>query len=73
MILVAEFMPQMLRKSRGSTGERARAGTPLDRRDEWAALHVLNFVECVRAGNTKTNCDIDAAFMEGITRALSPS
>lgn len=35
------------------------------------ALHVLNFVECVRAGNLKTNCDIDTAFMEGITANMA--
>lgn len=30
------------------------------------ALHVLNFVECIRAGNHKTNCDVDAAFEEAV-------
>ncbi len=30
------------------------------------ALHVLNFVECIRANNLKTNCDIDMAFDEAV-------
>ncbi len=29
-------------------------------------LHVLNFVECVRAGNLKTNCNVDMAFEEAV-------
>ncbi len=30
------------------------------------ALHALNFVECVRSGNVKTNCNIDMAFDEAV-------
>ncbi|MBI1783549.1 Gfo/Idh/MocA family oxidoreductase [Candidatus Sumerlaeota bacterium] len=30
------------------------------------ALHVLNFVECIRKGNVKTNCHVDMAFDEAV-------
>lgn len=30
------------------------------------ALHTLNFIECVRAGNRVTNCHVDIAFQEGV-------
>lgn len=35
------------------------------------ALHILNFVESIRAGNLKTNCHLDIAFEEAVTAHMA--
>ena len=35
------------------------------------ALHILNFIESVRAGNLKTNCNLDMAFEEAVAAHMA--